>query len=506
MATKGITKTAIDALKPGALRQYDALTPGLFLQPFTKANPTRHAWRYEYTSPTRNNPKRPTQKLQRMMTIGDYPSVTIAQARADAGAAATLRERGIDPMDQRETDKARKVTEAANQALTDQGMPGIGTFGHWATLLQKEKAAVGAWKASYTDRFARDLKLRVLPHIAHTPIIEVTPKLLRGIIRALTKATDEHGNARINTDGSAFVPDIAGAKRAMSCVSEVCAMALREEVIDANPVAMLGDRSQRAELIDPHDVQPATVHHDGVVVPEELRALMRRLSESTELVRVISWVSAQTAQRPRMVTSMEHTELDLDAGMWVVPAEKLKRKRSQRGVAHTIPLSRQTCELLRAWIATQPASAYVFPNRDDASKPVARDVLNESLRRARAGGLAVEHKPHGFRATFRTMAQERLGCDGAALEMHLAHINGSLMKELVPTGGMGRTYARLSMVTERRVIAQQWSDYVDAIVLGKRMPAADTYAKQLAQLKAEEMREFEQMDDQPMPEAERQAA
>lgn len=165
-----------------------------------------------------------------------------------------------------------------------------------------------------------------------------------------------------------------------------------------------------------------------------------------------------TASRKSEVISGEWREIDLEAGSWEIPAERMKSNRD-----HWIPLSDQAIGLLRDLREQTPADQeLLFPNRRDPRRPMAGRTLNALMERL---GYSGEGTPHGMRAAFSThFNEEHAGGDETskvgkeAVEYCLSHI---------PMGMTRAAYNRYTYKKERRVILQDWANHIDLLRASK---------------------------------------
>ena len=103
-----------------------------------------------------------------------------------------------------------------------------------------------------------------------------------------------------------------------------------------------------------------------------------------------------TAARSGEVRGATWNEIDLDAALWTIPAERMKA-----GVEHQIPLAPSAIALLRA---LGRSSDFIFPGQREA-RPLSDMSLIAVLRRLDKGDITV----HGFRSTFRDWCAEAVG-------------------------------------------------------------------------------------------------
>ncbi len=159
-----------------------------------------------------------------------------------------------------------------------------------------------------------------------------------------------------------------------------------------------------------------------------------------------------TAARTGEVRFADWSEIDLDAGVWEIPAERMKGRRP-----HRVPLSEQSIAILRT-VKWQPdpnaadddihqlveAAGYVFrmPNGKTLSE-------NAFLNRCRKDKLGCV--PHGFRSSFRGWAKAVHKARWESIELSLAHTVGTSVMQ---------AYDHDDLLEERRELLQSWSDYV----------------------------------------------
>jgi integrase len=157
---------------------------------------------------------------------------------------------------------------------------------------------------------------------------------------------------------------------------------------------------------------------------------------------------------------MRWDELDMEAKEWHIPASRMKT-----GNDHMSPLPDQVISLLEQLKALAAESPYVFPgDRDPMNKHIHRDTLSKILRE---NGLRDVTVTHGFRATFRTIARERLRADSDVLEAQLAHAKKDEIQA---------AYDRSQFLEERHNLIQRWADYIDAIQSGAKVVRIGTRA------------------------------
>ncbi len=160
-----------------------------------------------------------------------------------------------------------------------------------------------------------------------------------------------------------------------------------------------------------------------------------RESETGPVVKAAIEFTALTAVRISEAVEADWTEFDLEAGLWTIPASRVKTKTELR-----VPLAPESLEVLRR---LEPrARGPVFQRRQ--GKAISRQAAGKVLRK-----LGVRTTLHGFRSCFRSWAAEQ-GADRQVAELCLGH----------KVGGIEGVYQRSDLLDQRRVIMAAWSAYL----------------------------------------------
>jgi integrase len=181
-------------------------------------------------------------------------------------------------------------------------------------------------------------------------------------------------------------------------------------------------------------------HHSALPfadAPAFMAALRSRFSISARALEFTILTAARTGE----TILATWAEFDLDAGVWIVPAERMKAERE-----HRVPLSNRTIEILRS---LPRAGKFVFPGAM-AAKPLSNMAMLQLLRGMRDDGITV----HGFRSTFRDWAAERTAYPNHVIEMALAHAIGDKVEA---------AYRRGDLFDTRRRLMDAWADYCASV-------------------------------------------
>lgn len=374
---------------------------GLYLE-LTKAG--GRYWRMKY----RHGGK------EKRLAFGVYPAVGLKDARALAAAAREVLQAGDDPGQQRKADKAKAAHESANtlQAVAADWM----------------KHQASRWEAETAGRIRASLEADVFPTLGARAMAGIKP----GEVMAAVKKIEARGAG-----------DQAG--RVLQRVKAIYRWAVTHERIEANPMLDLVP----AEILKPREVQ-----HRAALAPAELPAFLAKLDSyqgDPHTVQALRMVML-TATRPGEVRGARWAEFDLAAGLWVIPAERMKMRTE-----HRVPLSRQALEVLESM---QPLSGHrelVFPSPTYPSKPLSENTFNSAMARM---GYKYSATAHGFRALFSTVANE-CGWNPDVIERQLAHMERNKIRA---------AYHRSTYMDERSRLMQWWADYLDGRKAGNVVP------------------------------------
>ena len=370
-------------------------------------NPTgSKLWRWKYR----------VDGKEKLMTLGAYPDMSLAQARMRHEDERRVLLAGIDPMAQRKADKHARQLAADNSFATVAGL-------WWAS-----------WKAARSDNHVesvmRRLKSDVFPAIGTRPIAEIeAPELVR-----MAKAIEARGALDI-------------AKRALQTTGQVFRYAIAHGLATRNPAAD----------IKPSDVLASRKKENYARLDaKELPELVRKIEgyQGTPTTRLAIKLMALTFVRTSELIGARWAEFDLDAALWVIPPERMKMRAE-----HRVPLSRQAVEVLRSMQALSGGRELAFPSPVYPSKPLSENTFNSALARM---GYKNTATAHGFRALFSTVANE-CGWNPDVIERQLAHKEQNEIRA---------AYHRSTYMKDRERLMQWWSDYLDGRKAGNvvKMP------------------------------------
>ena len=212
------------------------------------------------------------------------------------------------------------------------------------------------------------------------------------------------------------------------------------------------------------EVGPASiatfVPRDRSLSPSEIRVMLKQLEHIATLptIRLGMKLYLLTMVRKSELQDAVWDEVDFENSVWTIPKERMKRSK-----AHNVYLSRQTLDIMIALKTCAGNSRYLLPSRYDADAPMSRATFNRVtyavVERAKAEGLPLEpFTVHDLRRTGSTLLNE-LGFNSDWIEKCLAHEDGRSSRGV---------YNKAEYEVQRRHMMQEWSDILDAWVVGKK--------------------------------------
>ncbi|WP_262071875.1 integrase arm-type DNA-binding domain-containing protein [Stenotrophomonas sp. Marseille-Q5258] len=392
-----LTDAAIRRAKPADKPQKLADGGGLFLL-ITIAGAKSWRWKYRIAG------------KEKLLTLGLYPDVSLAQAREAKEDARRLLASGVDPSEQR---KAATATRAADTVASFE-------------VIAREWLAGRPWVPAYGKKVIAWFEKDVFPYIGARRAGDL-------------KASDFLQVARRMEARAAF----ESAHRVMQNCGQVMRYAVATDRAERNPVADL-----RGALVPAPEK-----NHAAIVDPVQLGGLLRALHayHGTPVVQAALKLAPMLFVRPGELRQAEWTEVDLDAGLWSIPAARMKMRQ-----AHIVPLARQAVAVLKELQPVTGHGQYVFAGGRSEKRPMSEVAVLAALRVMGFDKDTVTG--HGFRATARTLLDEVLGFRPDIIEHQLAHA----VKD--PNG---RAYNRTTHIAERTRMMQEWADYLDQLRTGQ---------------------------------------
>ncbi|WP_172796945.1 phage integrase central domain-containing protein [Pantoea ananatis] len=396
---KKLTDTEIKSIKPAdkEINLFDG--DGLILRIAPLAKGWKKNWYFRYAVPV--------SKKRTKMSLGTYPHLTLARARALRDEYLSLLANGIDPQ-VHNSDKANALKNATEH-----------TFQAVARKWLDDKVKTSGISKDHAEDIWRSLERNIFPGLGNVPINEIRPKLLkqhldpieqRGVLETL--------------------------RRIISRLNEIFRYAATEELIEFNPADNLAQRFSKTKKQNMPALPPSELPRFLMVLNNASVRLETRLLIEWQL---LTWVRPGEAVRARWA------DIDTDNSMWNIPAEFMKMKKP-----HKVSLSKEALRVLETMKAISGHREWVFPSIKAPLNHMHEQTANAAIIRMDFGGELVAH---GMRSIARTAAEESDKFRTDVLEAALAH---SKKDEIIAA------YNRAEYLAERVVLMQWWSGYVQA--------------------------------------------
>ena len=373
-------------------------------------------FRHRYTHPIPG--KRP------YMTIGQYPALSLADARQFHNDNMQLLAKGIDPIEHRECKKQKELAERQN------------TLNHFINEWRDIQAS-----KNLNKRTIKNLEELVRPienQLGHIKVTDITPSLVIKFINNIQK-TNTYKGLRVRT-----------------LLKSILQIAKAHMVIEYNPASDLLGTLKR------HTPKHRPALSNDVTAFAKLLNEIDRLDDTSQLYnKRILQLLALTFTRVGDLCAMQWTDINWLKKQWQFKPQKAGN-RGDMVASLVIPLAPQALAILKQMKSLTGDSDYVFHNPRRKAAPYqhpqsVNKVLNGDLMNDGQGYKDI-HSPHGFRSVAKTMLMERLGYDELITELALGHRM---------LNAYGTAYNRMTGLDQRAAMMDDWANYLDDIKAGK---------------------------------------
>lgn len=372
---------------------------------------------------------------RRDIGLGGYPTVTLAQAREKAREARDMITRGIDPVEERKAAKARLVLAQHRGML-------------FKEAVDKALAAkLDAFKnTKHRDQWLSTLDAYAMPHLGALPVQEIDTA---AVLRVLSQEVrDKNGNL----EGTLWQARTETASRLRGRIEAVLSWAtVAGHRKGDNPARWAGNLKELLPAPSKIAVEgnhPALCLDDAAAWFADLRTREGFGARALEF-------AALTAARSGEVRGARWEEIDMERGLWTVPAVRMKMKRE-----HRVPLSPSAVALLAA-LPRLADTDLIFPAArggmlsDMTLSATMRRVHEAAIAEGRRGYFDRVNKrpavPHGLRSTFRDWVAEQTNFPGEMAEVALAHRISSAVEA---------AYRRGDQIEKRRAMMSAWTNFL----------------------------------------------
>ncbi|WP_288998808.1 tyrosine-type recombinase/integrase [uncultured Psychrobacter sp.] len=410
-AIKDTIKTAKTANYP--IAGYKGLE--LRIRPRKDSQDATADFRHRYTHPITG--KRP------YMTLGQYPALSLADARQYHSDNMQLLAKDIDPIEHRESEKQKQITDRQNT---------LNYFiNEWLEIQSSKNLSQSTIKSN-------KIIIKVIQqNLGHMKVTDISPSIIIKFVKGIQKKHSYKGLT------------------VKTILKSILQIAKAHMVIEYNPASDLSGTL----------IKHKTKHRPSLTQPKEFAELLKdidRLDDARQLYnKSILQLLSLTFVRIGDACAMQWADIDLNAKQWHLEPQKSKG-RGDMVDSIVIPLAPQAMAILERMRPLTGDQTHVFHNSRRKKAPYhhmqeVNKVLNSELMNDGKGYKHI-HSPHGFRASAKTMLMERLGYDELITELALGH---AMLNKY------GKAYNRMTAIEDRTRMMNDWANYLDAIKAGK---------------------------------------
>ncbi|MCW9488680.1 tyrosine-type recombinase/integrase [Klebsiella michiganensis] len=348
---------------------------------------------------------------EKLLALGVYPDITLAEARQKRADAKKVLAAGGDPGQEKQEEKQAKEQAVAN------------SFERLAMEWHSHKST--SWSEGYAEHLLMYLKKDIFPFIGQKAITDISQVEMLNVLRKM----EQRGV-------------LDKLKKTRQACRQIFTYAIITGRAEHNPVSDLAGALK----------SPKQQHYPHLLV-DQIPDFLRALSEysGSTITRNATRLLMLTGLRTIELRASEWVDIDFDKGVWNIPVERMKMRRP-----HLVPLSIQVRELLEEIHQLTGRGKYVFPGRNDAGKPMSEASINQVIKRIGYDGKATGH---GFRHTMSTILHEQ-GYNTAWIETQLAHVDKNSIRG---------TYNHAQYLDGRREMLQWYADYMAALENGENV-------------------------------------
>lgn len=369
-------------------------------------------FRHRYTNPSTQS--------RHYITVGQYPVMTLREAKQAHLDNLRVLAQGHDPITHRE------------QALKAQEVIANSGFADVANAWLKQQASDKA--ASTVKSYERDIEI-AKTEFKNIPVNQITKKMMTELCASVQEKHIERG------------------KRLKNTCERIFKYACGRDYMTTNPAKDIEIRTTKA-----------TKHQPAITNPIQFGKLLRdidALDESNE--RAALQLMALLFTRSGDMCAMKWSDIDFEGAQWTLAPQK-GQGRSDMVDSLIIPLPKQAIAILREQQQRTGSHEYVFYSSTHKAQHINKQRLSATLNKLDNGSWAGKHVPHGFRASAITMIQEQLKYEKYLPDMQSGHA----IKD-----NNGTAYNRVQFVEERTKMMNEWADYQDALKAEKTIIRAN---------------------------------
>ncbi|WP_368903652.1 tyrosine-type recombinase/integrase [Providencia sp. 2.29] len=355
---------------------------------------------------------------QKMLALGVYPDISLAEAREKRDAARKLIANGFDPSEKRKEVKEEQQKE----------------FNTFEKVARDWHATNKKWSEGHSNRVLKSLEDNIFATLGKRNIVELkTRDLLEPI-----KAVEVSGRLEV-------------AARLQQRVTAIMRYAVQSGLIDYNPAQDMAGAVATGKRV-----------HRAALELKRLPELLQRIDDykGRPLTKLAVKLTLLVFIRSSELRFARWDEIDFDNAMWTIPAEreaiegvKYSHRGSKMRTTHLVPLSRQAIEILKQIYQFSGNNELIFIGDHNPRKPMSENTVNNALR-VMGYDTKTEVCGHGFRTMACSSLIESVLWSKDAVERQMSHQERNSVRAAY--------IHKAEHIDERRLMVQWWADYLDA--------------------------------------------
>lgn len=393
-----LTVKAIEAAKPREKSYKLSDGGGLYLEVTPKGG---LLWRLKYRY----------LNVEKKLSIGPYPTITLAEARDRREEAKKLLANGLDPSAVKQEIKQAKIQDNQN------------TFEAIAREWYDHKKP--EWSKTNADTVKGRLERDVFPIIGKYPIKLITHKMILDLAHSVKER---------------------GANELAKRIIQMCRHIYQYAIITGRAEKNIAEDLKGM-------VKPKPTTHYAAIEAKDLPKFLSDLRNHRAKLNRQTYLAVEfmmlTFVRTGEMIAAEWDEFNMEEKLWLIPAARMKMKKE-----HIVPLSRQAIAILEELKDLHHHPTYVFPSRTNHQNHMSNNTILMALDRM---GYRGQMTGHGFRSLAMSTLMERLGYRHEVPDAQLAHAK---------RGDVNRAYDRAKFLPDRIKMMQDWADYLDEVAQG----------------------------------------
>ncbi|GAB4045756.1 tyrosine-type recombinase/integrase [Spirosoma litoris] len=350
---------------------------------------------------------------EKRISLGAYPTVSVADARKTKDDIKRDIKAGIDPV-------LKRLQVAQKQALSNQLV-------FKSMAMEWYGKQMPLWKPKHADIIKHRFEKYVFPSLGSFPLSDIQPVMMLNCLQKIEKTA----------------PDLSRRMKAMC--SHVFKYAIATGRAERDPTYGLEAAMKKFKR-----------GHYASISVDEFPDFLTCLTDYQDRIHRQTFLALNllllTFVRTGELVEARWDEINFEKAVWIIPAERMKMN-----LPHIVPLSRQSLAIFRELHTLNAHREFIFPGYYHPRKPMCKNTMLVAIKRM---GYTGKMTGHGVRSLALGILKEKLGYPHDIADRQLAH---------VPKSSIDRAYDRAPFLTQRTAMMQDYADYVEEVYRQEQM-------------------------------------